>query len=54
ELAARIALGEDIRPNHADPDQLVSAVLDARARAMLTPGDLAEIRRHLPFACSRL
>ena len=33
----------------ADPDQLVSAARDARERAMLTPDDLAELRRHPPF-----
>jgi predicted transcriptional regulator of viral defense system len=34
----------------ADPDQLVSAARDARERAMLTPADLAELRRQAPFA----
>jgi hypothetical protein len=34
----------------ADPDQLVSAARDARERAMLTPADLAELRRRAPFA----
>ena len=34
----------------ADPDQLVSAARDARARAMLAPDDLGELRRHPPFA----
>ena len=34
----------------ADPDQLVSAARDARERAMLTPDDVAELRRHPPFA----
>lgn len=34
----------------ADPDQLVSAARDAHARAMLTPADLAELRRKAPFA----
>lgn len=34
----------------ADPDQLVSAARDARERAMLTPDDLDELRRHAPFA----
>jgi len=38
----------------ADPDQLISAVRDARARAMLTADDLAELRRHPPFAGARL
>ncbi len=33
----------------ADPAQLVSAARDARERAMLTPDDLAELRRHAPF-----
>lgn len=38
----------------ADPDQLVSAARDARRRAMLAPDDLAELRRHPPFAGARL
>lgn len=33
----------------ADPDQLISAARDARERAMLTPDDSAELRRHPPF-----
>jgi hypothetical protein len=38
----------------ADPDQLVMAARDARERAMLRPDDLAELRRHPPFAGARL
>jgi len=34
----------------ADPDQLVSAARDARARAMLTRDDLEELWRQAPFA----
>jgi hypothetical protein len=37
-----------------DPDQLVMAARDARERAMLRPDDLAELRRHPPFAGARL
>jgi predicted transcriptional regulator of viral defense system len=40
----------DAARDGADPDQLVSAARDARARAMLTPDDLAELRHHAPFA----
>jgi predicted transcriptional regulator of viral defense system len=40
----------DAAKEGADPDQLVSAAHDARARAMLTPADLAELRRQAPFA----
>ncbi len=46
---ARRALLDAAREG-ADPDQLVSAARDARARAMLTSDDLAELRRHAPFA----
>jgi hypothetical protein len=46
---ARRALLDAAREG-ADPDQLVSAARDARARAMLTPTDLAELRRRAPFA----
>ncbi len=45
---ARRALLDAAREG-ADPDQLVSAARDARARAMLTPDDLVELRRHPPF-----
>jgi hypothetical protein len=37
-------------PDAPDPDQLTSAVRDARERAMLTPADLAELRRQASFA----
>lgn len=50
---ARRALLDAAREG-AVPDQLVSAARDARARAMLTPDDLAELRRHAPFAGARL
>jgi len=40
----------DAAKEGADPDQLVSAGRAARARAMLTPDDLAQLRRHPPFA----
>ncbi|MEX2314078.1 MAG: type IV toxin-antitoxin system AbiEi family antitoxin domain-containing protein [Thermomicrobiales bacterium] len=50
---ARRALLDAARDG-ADPDQLVSAARDARARAMLTPDDLAELRRNPPFAGARL
>ena len=50
---ARRALLDATREG-ADPDQLVSAARDARERAMLTPEDLAELRRHPPFAGARL
>jgi len=50
---ARRALLDAAREG-ADPDQLVSAARDARARAMLTPDDLSELRRHPPFAGARL
>lgn len=50
---ARRALLDAAREG-ADPDQLVSAARDARARAMLTPDDLAELRRHAPFAGARV
>lgn len=46
---ARRALLDAAREG-ADPDQLISAARDARQRAMLTPNDLAELRRHEPFA----
>ena len=46
---ARRALLDAARDG-ADPDQLVSAARDARARAMLTPDDLAQLRQHAPFA----
>lgn len=45
---ARRALLDAAREG-ADPDQLLAAARDARARAMLTPDDLAELRRHAPF-----
>jgi predicted transcriptional regulator of viral defense system len=50
---ARRALLDAAREG-ADPDQLVSAARDARERAMLTPDDLAELRRHPPFTGARL
>jgi predicted transcriptional regulator of viral defense system len=50
---ARRALLDAAREG-ADPDQLVSAAHDARQRAMLTSDDLAELRRHAPFAGARL
>ena len=50
---ARRALVDAAREG-ADPDRLVSAARDARGRAMLTPDDLAELRRHPPFAGARL
>ena len=50
---ARRALLDAAREG-ADPDQLVSAARDARGRAMLTSDDLAELRRHAPFAGARL
>ena len=50
---ARRALIDAAREG-ADPDQIVSAASDARQRAMLTPDDLAELRRHAPFAGARL
>ena len=50
---ARRALIDAAREG-ADPDQMVSAARDARQRAMLTPDDLAELRRHAPFAGARL
>ena len=50
---ARRALLDAAREG-ADPYQLVSAARDARGRAMLTPEDLAELRRYSPFAGSRL
>ncbi|MEW5992240.1 MAG: type IV toxin-antitoxin system AbiEi family antitoxin domain-containing protein [Chloroflexota bacterium] len=50
---ARRALMDAAREG-ADPDQLVSAARNARARAMLTPDDLAELRRHAPFDGARL
>ena len=50
---ARRALLDAAREG-ADPDQLVSAARDARDRAMLTPDDLAELRRHPLFAGARL
>jgi len=50
---ARRALLDAAREG-ADPDQLVSAARDARERAMLTPDELAELRRHPPFAGARL
>lgn len=46
---ARRALLDAARAG-ADPDQLVSAARDARERAMLTTDDIAELRRHPPFA----
>ena len=50
---ARRALLDAAREGAA-PDQLVSAAHDARGRAMLTPDDLVELRRHAPFAGARL
>jgi predicted transcriptional regulator of viral defense system len=50
---ARRALLDAARAG-ADPDQLVSAARDARERAMLTPADLAELRRQAPFASAGL
>lgn len=50
---ARRALLDAAREG-ADPHQLVSAARDARERAMLTPADLAELRRYPPFAGARL
>lgn len=50
---ARRALLDAARQG-ADPDQLISAARDARQRAMLTPDDVAELRRHAPFAGARL
>jgi predicted transcriptional regulator of viral defense system len=50
---ARRALLDAAREG-ADPDQLVSAARDARERAMLTPADLAELRRQPPFAGASL
>jgi predicted transcriptional regulator of viral defense system len=50
---ARRALLDAARAG-ADPDQLVSAARDARARAMLAPDDLVELRQHSPFAGARL
>jgi predicted transcriptional regulator of viral defense system len=50
---ARGALLDTAREG-ADPDQLISAARDARIRAMLTPADLAELRRHPPFAGAQL
>ena len=50
---ARRALLDAAREG-ADPDQLVSAARDARERAMLTPGDLDELRRRPPFEGARL
>jgi len=50
---ARRALLDAAREG-ADPDQLVSAARDARQRAMLTPGDLVELRQRPPFAGARL
>ena len=46
---ARRALLDSARGG-ADPDQLVSAARDARERALLTPADLAVLRRQAPFA----
>lgn len=46
---ARRALLDAARES-ADPDQLVSAARAARERAMLTPDDIAELRRHPPFS----
>lgn len=46
---ARRALLDAARAG-ADPDQLLTAARDARGRAMLTEADLAELRRHVPFA----
>ncbi len=45
---ARRALLDAARAG-ADPDQLVAAAHDARARAMLTLADLADLRHHAPF-----
>jgi hypothetical protein len=50
---ARRALLDAAREG-ADPEQLVSAARDARERAMLTPDDVAELRRHAPFSGARL
>jgi predicted transcriptional regulator of viral defense system len=50
---ARRALLDAAREG-ADPDQLVSAARDARARALLTPADLAELRGQAPFAGASL
>jgi predicted transcriptional regulator of viral defense system len=50
---ARRALLDAAR-NGVDPEQLILAARDARARAMLTPYDLAELRRHPPFECAGL
>ncbi len=50
---ARRALLDAAREG-SDPDQLVSAARDARGRAMLTPDDLAELRRNPPFAGANL
>ncbi len=50
---ARRALLDAAREG-ADPDQLVSAARDARARAMLTADDLVELQRHAPFAGAQL
>jgi predicted transcriptional regulator of viral defense system len=51
--SARRALLDAARGG-ADPDQLIAAARDARARAMLTPDDLAELRRNPPFEGARL
>lgn len=45
---ARRALIDAAREG-ADPDQLISAARDARARAMLPRDDLEELRQHQPF-----
>lgn len=50
---ARRALLDAAREG-ADPDQLLSAARGARERAMLTSNDLAELRRHAPFATAGL
>jgi predicted transcriptional regulator of viral defense system len=50
---ARRALLDAARDG-ADPDQLVSAVQEARERAMLTPDDLAELRRNPPYSGAKL
>lgn len=50
---ARRALLDAAREG-TDPDQLVSAARDARERAMLTPDDMAELRRNRPFDGSGL
>ena len=50
---ARRALLDAARAG-ADPDQLLAAARDARARAMLTEADLADLRRHTPFSGSAL